>query len=332
MSDQSPLLISVDELTTSLNGLLDNLDELATATCQVNLVKSIKKPTEQNTRYLNMTETLAERFKEDLDTSLRHLITEALSDGSGLAPFGFQAFADGRLAVMPTNHFGEVESWLGKFPSSDVVQPFNGDNNYLSKLRFIHTELTFSEGESVHIFRSSTETKIVRRGLMARILEGSLYKEVESDSVLVFDDIVDFFVWRDYMYISNYRKFESILDFQSVTSSIADTSFATVIELLPVSEPESLKQALFASKRSLNKMAGLGRKTHLPQLDMSRIKTLIQEAGLPIRIDGEGEGAVILVDATDKSQLRAYLHVLDDDYVSSLLTDIRYIGVEKNLM
>ena len=141
--------------------------------------------------------------------------------------------------------------------------------------------------------------------------------------------LIDFFVWGDIIYVVNYKRFESVLDFRTVTRAVATQAFDRFIGAIPVTNSEALRDALFSGARYPNRLAALHATTHIEKLTFDRVKVIIAKRKLPISVVSVAGVETLQIDASNKEHVRAYLHILSDDYVRSELTDIEYISTEK---
>lgn len=314
-----------------LAAMRTQLQQIAQATCQVNLVKSSAAPVLKNTRRLDMTTRLASEFKDAISANLIQMANDALQTPDGVAQFNFQAFADGRLAAMPTNQFQKVSDWFGKFPAPDAVQPLTQAADFLPSLKFVETSLVWApNGECVRAFRKSSAARVAKKDGIIANLTGAGYDYVDASTSLIFDMHVDFFIWDGIIYAPSYKNLESILNFREITHSVALGVCNTVFAMLPVTDAAALQAAIIdKGARHLNKVAGLKNKAHIPLLDMTRIQAVITKAHLPLTIVNVNGVQTLHVDVNDADHVRAYLHVLSDDYVESMMTALHYIGIEK---
>ena len=277
-----------------------------------------------------MTNNLAAKFKEATRTEMLGIISAALVEPDGVAEFNFQAFADGRLAALPYDRFEQVMSWLGKFPPADAISPLTNADNHIEQLQFIHTILVKApEGDTLRVFRRASNAQIAQPdGLIAR-LTGEGYDFVDASTSLIFDMKIDFFLWDDFIFVSSYKKLETILGFREITRSIAATVYAQILATLPVSEADELRKVIFDGARNLNKLAGMQGKPHIPMLDITRAKIIIQKRNLDVQVSVVNGVETLMIDITNIEHIRAYLHILGDDYVESQMTAIAYIATEK---
>jgi hypothetical protein len=330
MANKEAVANAKKQAIAALNDLKPFLGKLNKASCQINLVKSNGVPNVKNTRYLDATADLANRFKETAARNLSDIIDGALAEPDGVADFNFQAFADERLAALPMDRFEEVSDWLALFPPYDQVAPLTGKDNHVDQLKFIHTVIRFKpNGELIRIFRKASKSKLAKQGVIARFIGDNKYDYVDAETSLIFDAQADFFMWDNIIYVSDYKKLESILDFRHITESVASGVCDNVFVLLPVTNQGALKDAVLRGARKLARMAALHDAPHLPKLDMKRIQKLINNQNLPITIIVVKGIQTLEVNPDVPDQVAAYMHILNDDYLLSLLTDVSYIGTEK---
>ena len=313
-----------------LNALKLLLPDVGGAICQINLVKSCSNPDRKNTRYLEMSVNLESQIKKDAGKYVSTIITDALETTDGVSEFKFETFSDGRLAALPIDGYAQIGAWFNRFPARDQVQALGGTDNHLSYLKFFHTQIVFKNGEELRIFSKSSNTKAVCRGVIASLL-GDRYEFVDPKKSLVLNIRPSFFVWRNIIFLNSYKHFESILNFREITQSVADDVCKDLFDIIPVTDPAGLKAALFSGPRKLNKIASLQHKPHVSHLAMNRVKKLIEDKKLPIKIIKVDNVETLSVDPNNNEQVTAYLHILNDDYLLSLLTDMSYIGIAKDV-
>jgi hypothetical protein len=322
----------VERAIASLESLRSFLGNVAQTTCQLNLVKSNVAPKARNTRYLDMTTALADKVKETTRDELRLIVDAALNDINGVADFSFQAFADGRIAALPHDRYAPVLEWLGKFPPADTIEPFANGDNHVENLKFIHTILVKApEGDTLRVFRKASYTQVTKRKGLIAMFAGDTYDYVDPGKSLILDMKVDFFLWDNIIFVSDYKKLESILDFREITRSVATQVYESILATLPAAQADELRQIIMDGARRLNKLASMHQKPHLPMLDMARAKAIIENRGLPIVVEVVDGIERLSLDPSNIEHITAYLHILGDDYVESQMTAIAYIATEKEV-
>ncbi len=322
--------VQIATARAALQTMRNQLQQVNQATCQINLVKSNTAPNLKNTRRLDTTVALANEFKNSLASTLTSKAADALNTPDGVAEFNFQAFADGRLAALPISAFPKVQEWFAKFPPADTIPAVTQNNDHVSKLRFVESILTWApNGESIRVFRKSSEARIAQKEGIIANWTGQGFDYVDASRSLIFDMEVDFFVWDQIIFVPSYKNLESILNFREITHSVASDVCAMVFALLPVNDPNALRTAVLTGARHLNKLAGLKNSAHIPTLDMNMIQAVITKANLPLTIAPINGVATLEVDSTNPDHVKAYLHILGDDYVESMMTALHYIGIEK---
>jgi hypothetical protein len=80
-------------------------------------------------------------------------------------------------------------------------------------------------------------------------------------------------------------------------------------------------------------MARLDTKPHIPMLDMKKVASVIAKAKLPLKVAALKGQQTLFVDSDNQDQLAAFMHVLSDDYVKSMMTDLEYVaGDDKDVL
>jgi hypothetical protein len=309
------------------------LSEAESTVCQIHLIRSLVVPSTKNTRHLDITANLAAHFKAAILDSLVSAMAEALDTADGIASFDYASFSDGRMAALRLGKHAEVLAWLSKFSPVDKIESLKGDVTFLTRLKLTHSIITLlPSGARIDIFKKTNSSPIAKKKIFASLIAGETYDYVNPETTLLLDPAIDFIVFRKTLFIVNVKNFEAILNFRVVTEAVAKKSLAVVLAALPVSDPKGLTASILTGTRRLNKLASLDNKAHVKELSMLKIQELIKDKNLPIQVADISGVLTLQVDSNNKDHIQAYLHILSDDYVRSILTDIEYIGVEKSLL
>jgi hypothetical protein len=133
---------------------------------------------------------------------------------------------------------------------------------------------------------------------------------------------VDFFIFDGFIFIVDFKSFEQLLDFRKITKEIADQALNEIFEAIPVRNPEALREKLMMGVSSVKKIAKTRGRPHVDKISLETAQRVIEKYQLPLEIsDGYLE-----VDENDKEQVKAFVLVVNDAYVTSLQTGFFYIA------
>lgn len=280
-------------------------------------------------RLVPLEASLRAELLNDVESQLDALLASALGETDGITNFDFREMADGTLAGISPNAFPSVDAWVSALPQSLHPKAFDRQENFKNNVQCLCIALTFGDGEKIWSFRQWTSSRLLKkRGITGYLsLEKDEYVKISNDQIMTFDGGIDFFIYRGVVYVHNYKAFEQVFDFRKVTEQIAGETFAAFAGQIEIANVEEVRKALHVGARNLNKLARNHQKPHLEKLSLARIESLIKAENLAIQVvDGK-----LKVDWKNKDQLNDLLHVINDGFVRSDLTDLKYLALNHKL-
>lgn len=207
---------------------------------------------------------------------------------------------------------------------------FTEDDDMIDSLRFYAVVLSGESGSAVFIRSYSPRRELTRSRKLALIGEAGQYDRVE-EPVFVFDNSFDCYFWRDYLYIRNTVSFQRIFDYFDALRERSDEIIDAVVERVPIANVEDFRQACKGHQQMMYKLSQIAQKDYFEDITLDDIQRAIDEFELPVQFDGEGETrALVFETAPDRRWL--ILKLLDDDYLGSVMTNLRYEVNSKSAM
>ncbi len=216
------------------------------------------------------------------------------------------------------SHFESVVSSVPNPSDSKIFDP--DDIRYVNRLKFYVLIFTI-DSKRVLIFKRYTQSKeLAREGRLIISLIGDQYEKL-GDSVFSFDEKFDCMAIDDTLYIFNVVNTEIIFQYYNTLKTSAFNVIDTIAAHIPIANLDDFKADCSTHLQKLAKLENIAKKGYLPYLTMNKIKQLISEFHLHIKI--------VTIDGQemlehDRENKWALLTLLDDGFLSSHLTGINY--------
>lgn len=323
-SHQAPIESAIDEAfyrLQTLNTQLNNYGDQATL--QINLLKTGKFPDSEKLRKVPLRDTANQTARRELLDSLTDLVHTTVGDPTALSDFDFEDISQEGLSVLRLDVFEHVKQWFDNLPSAASISEFDQSYNFLSKVKCLVYYLDVPGlSEPICCFKYWTQAKLMRSGGRQLVALHNDYDFISNQRVLTIDLGVDFFLYDNLIFINKYENFEKLLQFRKITEETAESALDDIFKQLPVTNPEDLKAALSLGVRSMKKIAKTKGKEHVPKLDPTSVSQLIEHENLNLKmVNGKLD-----IDPNDQKQLRDFIYVVNDAFVQSIMTRLKYIA------
>ena len=199
---------------------------------------------------------------------------------------------------------------------------FKAEDEFVSKLRFYVIVANF-DGEQALFFRFYTpQNELSRSSLLGFRLSNTVFNEIHEPTFL-FDMHLDCAVFRNVLYIFKKNNFQRIFRYFERVREAGREALRTVSERVKIDNFEQFEALCEAQLNMLAKLKNIAAKEYLTRVTMKDIKKVIRQFKLPANVvtkDGE-ERLVFDPESKDKWLI---LRILDDDYLGSVMTKLKY--------
>jgi hypothetical protein len=143
------------------------------------------------------------------------------------------------------------------------------------------------------------------------------------DPTFLFDLHLDCAVYRDVLYIFNKNNFQRIFRYYERMRDAGREALRTISDRVRIDNFAAFASLCEGRLNMLAKLKNIAAKEYLQRVTMQDIKRVIVEFNLPAKMEGaEGEERLVFEpDAEDKWLI---LRILDDDYLGSIMTELKY--------
>ena len=181
--------------------------------------------------------------------------------------------------------------------------------------------------QNIHFYllKKITPTKVFTTGgRLGLIFSDEVFKKLESD-VLTIDGTFDVLAYGDMLYFENKQHFERALLYQTVKRDVAIATLDEINEIGILENFDVVKDYLKDDQHSINKLNRIKSKPYFRTLTFNHCKQIIDDYGLNLNYD-ETTGKFNI---QNKKEAKLFVKVLNDDFLKSEMTNLKYASNSK---
>lgn len=201
----------------------------------------------------------------------------------------------------------------------DALNAFAADPELVAHPRFYAIVLQ-GNGECAVFFRIySPQRELTRSRSLALIGTQGQYDRVR-DPVFLFDPQFDCYVWQQYAFIRSVTQFQRLFGYFERLRVAAGEVVDAIANRIPLANLDAFRTAVVGQEQMMSKLAQVAQKPYFAAITLEDLRRAIDEFALDVQIDGQDR--LVFESAPDKRWLIPNL--LDDDYLGSVMTDLKY--------
>lgn len=227
------------------------------------------------------------------------------------------------------------------YPASDVpffqtiVSAFNStktdyyDDNVLPYSDIWSIWIKFkTRGKAFYIGKKITSSKVLKSGgTLAWVFRGETFNQVKDD-VLAIDDHIDVFISVDDIYFEVKQNFEKVMLYTEILEKTAMSTLSEIKKIDIVEDFDALKVMLEDDQHSIRKLNKLKEKDYFKKKTFADYHRIIKEYDVNIDVDVKAKKFTV----SGKAQAKRLIKVLNDDYLKSELTNLKYSANSKETL
>ncbi|KAF5048153.1 hypothetical protein DSECCO2_453040 [anaerobic digester metagenome] len=180
-------------------------------------------------------------------------------------------------------------------------------------------------GNNFYLLKKITPSKVLTTGgVLAWVFRGDTFRRLDKD-VLTIDGHFDVFACNDTLIFENKANFEKALMYDEIIQQVADETLNEIQRIEIVENFEELRTMLADDYHSIRKLNKLRQKQYFREKTFADYHRIIQDYNVPVNVDLAKQKFAI----ADKAQAKLLIKVLNDDYLKSELTNIKYSANSK---
>jgi hypothetical protein len=305
----------------TLDALADFLDEELTLEAAV-VARPAKKNDPVEIRAIGLGGAADEYFRAIIETAVARKLRPPAFNVRKLDPVYKEDPEDlewERLADVDA-----VRDTVARLNNLSPYAPFDdGDDGFKRRLSYWAAILTDQSGEQAYFFRSfGASAELSRKRGKAFVSRNGEFVAVEQRIFLI-DDLVDCFVYDDFVYVIRKRDYRRIFDQLGKLLRRARTAAADLHAKVPIANFDAFADACGSDSRLADKILAVHARDYFEDLSYPMLEPVIAEFSLNIptqQVDGE----IQLIFRTEPDQRFRILKLVDDDYLASTMTHLKY--------
>jgi hypothetical protein len=201
---------------------------------------------------------------------------------------------------------------------------FDGsDSAYIGRLAYWGAAIG-DEDDRAYVFRRlSASAELKRKRSTAMVLRSGTFHLVE-DKIFLFDEEIDCVVYGNYIFVLRKRDYRSIFEQMKQVFEKARSAANDLHAKLPISNFSEFQDACGTDSRLADKVLAVRGRTYFDELSYTKVKPVIEEFSLDIPTAKDKDGQIELTFRSAPDERFRILRLVDDDYLRSSMTDIRY--------
>lgn len=266
---------------------------------------------------LSVTEVLSkDLFGDVLNGTLRFLCHDAelMPYESGFRPSSHQA------CTLDVGSSDEIEAFsTAVLDSLNVAQYFCHDDESIERLKFHGFIAQIDENNVVASVRLITPKKELGKSRWFGLtFSGGAYNKVD-DRTFLLDEKADFVLFDSAMYVLNGVAFERL--FGQVDNELLEieAKLDRIIKYIPIQNSDEFVDACSRQFQMRSKIRSIASKDYLENVTIDDIKHVVSEFNLDVQIHEDK-----LVFDSHRSRRWQILKLLDDDFLGSRMTGVKY--------
>ena len=305
----------------NLTDLSDFLDEQLTLEAAT-VAKAAKVDDPPEARVLPLADSAEQFFASIIDQRVKDRLDPLAWSVKRLDPI-YKPDAD-EVEWQRTSDLDPVVYATDKLKNLSALAPFDdADEKYKRRLIYWAVVLTANDGRQAFFFRSfSGSAELKRKKGAALVSRHGSFSRVE-ESIFLFDDNVDCFVFGDFIYVIRKRDFRRIFDQISAVLRRAKRAARDLHAKVPIANFDEFERACGSDSRLADKVLAVRSRDYFNQLSYAMLQPVIDEFKLGIKTRTVA-GTKQLVFRTEPDQRFRILKLVDDDYLRSSMTKRRY--------
>lgn len=204
------------------------------------------------------------------------------------------------------------------------IEVFSEANHEFKRIKGIIARFRKPGNRAFYIVKHIQQSQVLK-GASAWTLSGDKFGEFDADAALKVTPDSQVLVLEDDIFAINPTKFERIFNYDVKKQSIADAKVREIEANFKLSfaDEQSLNSLIKGKKRLINKL----QKVEPSTIKQDDLLSHAEEMGIALMTDDSG--AIIIMDDKD---LDKFITLLNDDYMTSDLTGLKYkIGSKRPL-
>ncbi|MBB6447993.1 Kiwa anti-phage protein KwaB-like domain-containing protein [Bacillus benzoevorans] len=306
---------------TDINALLRLFNDV-TIDKTTNLYMITRKKETDTFVYKVLTAETLNEVAEQLNNIIVNHLSKIQSQNKEFRVYDIDDSTDDYVQIINKNDVPATSNLLTPIINNSA-DPFISESEIFSSL-WAYAVQTEINNKKLVWFRKYSKGKVLKKGFKDAVLfRDGKFSKIEHD-VFQIDEKVDCFIWNDEIYISQHHNFEKIFSYDDQYEEKVGEALEVIKESFSYIDHESLQ--LYVEKDSIQKrkLAAIMHNGVYKKYGFNEVVATIEKYNLDIEVNTQEQK----VNLTPKDS-RRFLKILNDDYLRSEVTKVRYESIAK---
>ena len=271
---------------------------------------------------LSITDDLAAQFRSAIAGTLQEIGQELEEGETVVVPYNPGSNPDiHETEFVDLANEERLREQLAGLGAPGELPVFDGAARGITALRFYTVTATAERASPLHVLRTYSHRKELSRSkTLAAVFRDGHYDKLR-EPIFLFDGRADCLTLGDFLFIRQRDNFQRIFRYFEQLATAGQTTLEALREKLPIRNFDALSAACLRSPRMLAKLRGLANLHVFEKLSMAGVKATIRDYELPIEVATGNDGEEVVFDEEHKW---AFIRLIEDGYMRSELTQVRY--------
>jgi hypothetical protein len=265
---------------------------------------------------------LGNELKELIGKTLLDRADDLKSGDMELRPYDPMAKLDSyQVEVLELDQHPAIRQQVALLGSMAALPDFAEEEGFVEGLRFSVVGIEPTTAPPIFVFRTMNPKKELQRSKFIGIVLAKGHFDVLRDHVYLLDCRVDCMSVGGFMFIFQKANFHSIFRFYEEIVRKAQETLEVIHERDIIDNFDEFERACLGHQQKLAKLRNIATRPYLATMTVTEMKAVAREFRRSITFRKVGGKERVVFDRADKWEI---LRLLDDDFLASKLTGLKY--------
>jgi hypothetical protein len=228
-----------------------------------------------------------------------------------------------RTRVKNVDKLVEVMHWIKT--QEHEIEAFVEEEHDIKRIKGVLARCSHPDMKQPFFVIKQLPTSQMLKGNASWMLRNNVFKKFDADAALRIPSENHLLVIDQDLYVFNQAKLKSLFGYDAKESSIAERKVNEILENFKLSfaDGENMQSLVKGKRATIKKL----QKIEPSLVKQDDLVAHAEELGIDIMVDDNG--AIIIMDSKD---LEKFVNLLNDDYIESPMTGLRYEIKSKKLL
>jgi hypothetical protein len=228
-----------------------------------------------------------------------------------------------RTRVKNVDKLVEVMHWIKT--QEHEIEPFVEEEHDIKRIKGVLARCSHPDMKQPFYIIKQLPSSQMMKGNASWMLRNNVFKKFDADAALRIPTENHLLVLDQDLYVFNQGKLKSLFGYDAKEASIAEKKVNEILEnfRLSFADGENMQSLIKGKRATIKKL----QKIEPSLVKQDDLVAHAEELGIDIMVDDNG--AIIILDSKD---MEKFVNLLNDDYIESPMTGLRYEIKSKKLL